>query len=96
LHKIPLHITHILRYANGSNSTMRIEPMSDLKTLLAIDYATDDLCAQEILARHNRIWQQDREEISRIIKAYSDRPHIMLSALDALVSSARREGFSDD
>jgi len=75
---------------------MRIEPMSDLKTLLAIDYATDDLCAQEILARHNRIWQQDREEISRIIKAYSDRPHIMLSALDALVSSARREGFFDD
>lgn len=70
--------------------------MSDLKQLLAIDYETDDPQAQEIIARHNRIWQQDREEINRMIKAYSDRPHMLLSCLDAFVSRARREGFSDD
>ena len=70
--------------------------MSDLKQLLAIDYETDDPQAQEIIARHNRIWQQDREEINRMIKAYSDRPHMLLNCLDAFVSAARREGFSDD
>lgn len=70
--------------------------MSDLKQLLAINYETDDPQAQEIIARHNRIWQQDREEISCMIKTYSDRPHILLDCLDAFVSAARREGFSDD
>lgn len=70
--------------------------MSDLKVLLGGDYETNNPQAQEILARHNRIWQKDREEISRMIKEYSDRPDLLLVSLDAFVSAARREGFSDD
>lgn len=70
--------------------------MSDLKILLGGDYETNNPQAQDIQELHQRIWDRDREELRRMINAYSDRPHILLSTLDAFVSAARREGFSDD
>ena len=69
--------------------------MSDLKALLEAEYESEDRYLQEIQELHQRIWDRDREELRRMINAYSDRPHILLSALDAFVSAARREGFSN-
>ena len=69
--------------------------MSDLKTLLELEYESEDRYLQEIQELHQRIWDRDREELRRMINAYSDRPHILLSTLDAFVSAARREGFSN-
>jgi len=69
--------------------------MSDLKALLEAEYESEDRYLQEIQELHQRIWDRDREELSRMISTYSDRPHILLSALDAFVSAARREGFSN-
>jgi hypothetical protein len=69
--------------------------MSDLKALLDAEYESEDRYLEEINALHQRIWDRDREELRRMINAYSDRPHILLSALDAFVSAARREGFSN-
>ena len=69
--------------------------MSDLKTLLEFEYESEDRYLQEIQELHQRIWDRDREELRRMINAYSDRPHILLSTLDAFVSAARREGFSN-
>ena len=69
--------------------------MSDLKTLLELEYEYEDRYLQEIQELHQRIWDRDREELRRMINAYSDRPHILLSTLDAFVSAARREGFSN-
>ena len=69
--------------------------MSDLKTLLELEYESEDRYLQEIQELHQRIWDRDREELRRMINAYSDRPHILLSTLDAFVSAGRREGFSN-
>tara|TARA_R110002153_G_scaffold146499_2_gene297771 strand:+ start:34 stop:270 length:237 start_codon:yes stop_codon:yes gene_type:complete len=69
--------------------------MSDLKALLDAEYESEDRYLEEINALHQRIWDRDREELRRMINAYSDRPHILLSALDAFVSAARRDGFSN-
>ena len=69
--------------------------MSDLKVLLEAEYESEDRYVEEIKALHQRIWERDREELRRMISTYSDRPHILLSALDAFVCSARREGFSN-
>tara|TARA_R100000951_G_scaffold4309_1_gene5241 strand:+ start:188 stop:424 length:237 start_codon:yes stop_codon:yes gene_type:complete len=69
--------------------------MSDLKALLDAEYESEELYIQETYELHQRIWDRDREELRRMIDAYSDRPNILLSALDAFVSAARREGFSN-
>ena len=69
--------------------------MSDLKTLLELEYESEDRYLQEIQELHQRIWDRDREELRRMINAYSDRPHTLLSVLDAFVCAARREGFSN-
>tara|TARA_R110000787_G_C13256208_1_gene429969 strand:+ start:512 stop:748 length:237 start_codon:yes stop_codon:yes gene_type:complete len=69
--------------------------MSDLKALLDAEYESEDRYLEEINALHQRIWERDREELKRMISTYSDRPHTLLSVLDAFVCAARREGFSN-
>ena len=69
--------------------------MSELKALLDAEYESEDRYIQETYELHHRIWERDREELKRMISAYSDRPHTLLSVLDAFVCAARREGFSN-
>ena len=69
--------------------------MSELKAMLDAEYESEDRYIQETYELHHRIWERDREELKRMISAYSDRPHTLLSVLDAFVCAARREGFSN-